>query len=73
MISYLVDPAFQGYGYGKVILEKGLERLKEQHHELKGTWGLVMNGNRASIKIFELLGFALTDDKEGILKFEKLL
>lgn len=73
MISYLIDPAFQGYGYGKVILEKGLERLKEQHPELKGTWGLVMNGNRASIKIFELLGFALTDDKERILKFEKLL
>ena len=73
MISYLVDPAFQGYGYGKIILEKGLERLKEQHPSIAGTYGLVMNGNRASIKIFELLGFTKTNDQEGILRFEKLL
>lgn len=73
MISYLVDPAFQGFGYGKVILEKGLERLKEQHPELTKTYGLVMNDNRASIKIFELLGFVKTEDKEGTLRFEKQL
>lgn len=73
VISYLIDPLFQSKGYGKIILEMGIERLKHRKEKVKKLVGFVLQENIASIKIFEKLGFAGTFGERMNLRFEKKL
>lgn len=61
VISYLLDPAFQGNGYGTMLLHKGIERLLENRifREKKMTeiTGFVLPANIPSIRSFEKLNF----------------
>jgi RimJ/RimL family protein N-acetyltransferase len=71
LISYLVDPAYHGKGYGKLILKLGIERLRAKRREVKRVYGYVQPSNIASIKIFEQLGFRKSTTNDNITKFEK--
>jgi RimJ/RimL family protein N-acetyltransferase len=73
MISYLIDPSLHGKGYGKIIIEVGIERLRHRKEKVKKVVGLVQQENMASIKIFEKLGFKSTLRENMNLKFEKEL
>lgn len=56
-ISYSVDAAFRGWGVGRKALEAVLKPLLEAQPDTVFT-ACVMLHNRASIRIFEQLGFA---------------
>lgn len=73
IISYLIDPDFQGKGYGKRILKEGVEKLKKIKPGVKKVCGFVKKENIASIKIFERLGYNQIMDDGKILKFERNL
>lgn len=73
LISYLIDSSFHGKGYGKIILENGIEKLKYRKKKVKKVFGFVQQENIASIKIFEKLGFRKTTGDDLNLKFEKEL
>lgn len=72
-ISYLIDPKFHGNGYGKIILNMALIRLKELGYSNLNIIGFVKGENIASVKIFENFDFKLTENKNNVLKFEKKL
>ena len=73
MISYLIDPLFHGIGYGKIILDKGLKKIKDRRKNVKKIYGLVQKDNIASIKIFEKLSFQNTSVNSTLYRFEKEL
>jgi len=74
LISYLVDPAYHGKGFGQLLLKKGIEWLlivnNPEMSPFKVITGLVMKTNIASVKSFERLGFMKTEDQDHY-KFEK--
>ena len=70
-INYLIDPDFTGKGLGTKILEGGMEKLKMEKPFINLVYGYVFKDNRASIKIFENLGFKMISEKGNDLKFEK--
>lgn len=72
-VSYLIEPAFHGKGYGKSILEMGLTKLQSIRRENLNIIGYVRSENIASVKIFEKLNFRLTENKNQVLKFEREL
>ena len=71
VISYLIDPEFHGSGFGKKILEEGIEQLK-----LDFQWntivGIVKDENIASLKIFRDLNFKEVVLNENTTKFKLL-
>lgn len=71
IISYLIDPDFQGKGYGKRILNEGVEHLKKIRPDVKKVYGFVKKENIVSIKIFEKLGYNQSLDDGKTLKYEK--
>jgi UDP-2,4-diacetamido-2,4,6-trideoxy-beta-L-altropyranose hydrolase len=74
MISYLLDPAFHGRGFGQILLKKGIEWLlnvyKQDLTPVNRISGQVMKTNIPSIKAFERLGFVMKEQME-YYKFEK--
>ena len=70
-ISYLIDPAYQGKGFGTEILNLGIKKNKEENSGLKTFYGYVLKNNYASIRIFEKLNFTKISENESELKFEK--
>lgn len=72
-ISYLIDPAFQGRGYGQLILILGIERLKQARAEVTMLRALVLNENFPSIKIFSNLRFQIAHKDSKQLEFIKKL
>lgn len=71
LISYLIDPTYQGKGYGKDILDYGVERLKVRRADVKKVVGFVQSQNGASIRIFEKLGFHQVAIDDSTCRFEK--
>jgi UDP-2,4-diacetamido-2,4,6-trideoxy-beta-L-altropyranose hydrolase len=69
-INYLVDPQYHGMGLGSILLKEGLTVLRKEFSEIKSVYGWVFQANIASVKIFEKLKFQLTEQKNGMLKFE---
>jgi UDP-2,4-diacetamido-2,4,6-trideoxy-beta-L-altropyranose hydrolase len=65
VISYLIDPKFQGQDLGLVGLKKGIATLINanifQLNKITLISGEVMKENIASLKAFEQLGFSKTD------------
>lgn len=72
MISYLIDPTMHGKGYGKIILNLGIERLHAYRSDVKRVYGFVHPENIASIKIFKQLGFIQSSSDTSSYRFEKL-
>ena len=68
LISYLIDPNFQGKGYGRQLLQKIEEIAKEK--SIRKLVGFVLTGNMASIKLFKCLNY-VEYKKEGEFIFEK--
>lgn len=58
LISYSIDKKYRGQGFGKLILTEGIKKLSAQFNNLD-LIGYVKNGNVASEKIFNGLGFIL--------------
>lgn len=72
-INYLIDPNFTGKGLGTAILEKGMEKLRSERPDLQLIYGLVLQENKASKRIFEKLSFEETLEDGTELKYEKKL
>lgn len=62
ILSYLIDPAHQGHGEGRRILQLGRDFLINDHPEVHQINAYVMNANRASVRIFEKEGYAKKED-----------
>ena len=73
LISYLIDPMFQGHGYGKTILKLGIEKLKSKRNNIKSAVGYVQKENISSMKIFENLEFQLVSKDLTSYRYEKTL
>jgi len=58
--NLLVDSNHQGKGYGKTILEMGIELLKKRRTEVRKAYGEVFPENIASLQIVDSLGFQIT-------------
>lgn len=69
-ISYALDPLHRGLGLGRPLMEAGIAELLKQ----KGAVNLeatVQSNNRASIKIFEYLGFSKIKSTNSSVTFIK--
>jgi UDP-2,4-diacetamido-2,4,6-trideoxy-beta-L-altropyranose hydrolase len=74
-ISYLLDSAYRGLGFGVILLANGIEEVtREIKNEItiKSLVGQVLKTNISSIKAFNRLGFIIDDCKEYFL-FKKAL
>jgi UDP-2,4-diacetamido-2,4,6-trideoxy-beta-L-altropyranose hydrolase len=67
-VSYLIDQRFRGCGFGKIILEKGIQQFLEENQDIKEVVGLVKNTNVPSIKAFNAIGFRETEYAENNVK-----
>ena len=72
VISYLIDSAFHGKGYGSWILKEGIDQLERdltissiQVHEIIGN---VIPSNTPSVKSFEKLNFGKTESA-GVITY----
>jgi len=76
-ISYLLDKSFRGKGIGTLLLQKGLEALKNQKLTVKKAIGYIQESNLASIAAFKKNHFTVNNTlpliKPGSLVFEKPL
>jgi len=68
IISYLIDSEHHGKGLGKEIIIKGIERLLSRRPEVSKISGEVDYENKASIHIFQTLGF-VESESDGHLKY----
>ena len=68
-ISYLIDPAFHGNGYGSELLRQGVKIAKENTN-IKNIIGEVMMENKASVKAFENLGFTIIGKTKGLIRYK---
>jgi RimJ/RimL family protein N-acetyltransferase len=68
LISYLLDPAFHGLGFGYKLLSLGLEAAKS-NPRIQNLEGMVDGENIASIKVFERLNFKLVEELEGLMTY----
>ncbi len=67
LISFLIDPDYQGKGYGKTIIRCGIQFLKNINTRIKRLNAEVLIENTASIKVFENIGFQRVDFQKHIL------
>ncbi len=59
---FIVDPAFQGLGLGKTLVEKAVEFCRSVHHRRIYLW--TFQGLEAARHIYEYQGFILTEERE---------
>jgi RimJ/RimL family protein N-acetyltransferase len=71
VISYLLAPDFHGKGYGTKLLELGMKTLLDDNDKVKVFLGKVIKENKASVYIFNKLGYLIKEEKESVLTFEK--
>ena len=57
ILNYSIAKEFRGFGYGKKIVELGIENLVNQKKEINTIEAHVKLNNQASQKIFHSLGF----------------
>lgn len=55
-----VDPAFQGRGIGRALMEAALQRIGGQ-----SAWTVVLEGNHPARRLYDSLGFKLVERFEG--------
>jgi RimJ/RimL family protein N-acetyltransferase len=71
MISYLIDSAFHGMGYGKWMLSGCMEYIKNHQLPITQLTGEVLKTNIASVKVFEKHNFRICKEDEQSLTFTK--
>lgn len=71
-LSYLIDSSLHGKGLGKIILSYGIGRLEKDRPDIKIVKGLVMQENKASIRIFESLNFEKEINKTNLVFYKKI-
>ncbi|WP_333875372.1 GNAT family N-acetyltransferase [Flavobacterium sp.] len=72
VISYLVDPKFQGKGLGRFLLFEGVKILLKEKPLAKIS-GMVFKENTASMKAFTQLGYHKIDQGDSFVYFEKII
>lgn len=72
-VSYLVNPDYHGRGWGIQILKKGIDELIAVNKAIVAVEGWVLPDNKASINIFEKLGFLPVETDSDNLKFRLAL
>ncbi|MEZ7500363.1 GNAT family N-acetyltransferase [Flavobacterium sp. Arc3] len=70
LLSFLLDPQFHGKGYGKGILEKGIEEVLKLK-ELSKIIGVVNIENIPSLKTFKSLEFQQVSEIDTYITYEK--
>ncbi|AWG23039.1 hypothetical protein FFWV33_16660 [Flavobacterium faecale] len=70
LLSFLLDPQFHGKGYGKIILEKGIEEVLKLK-ELYKIIGVVSIENIPSLKTFKSLEFQQVSEIDAYITYEK--
>jgi UDP-2,4-diacetamido-2,4,6-trideoxy-beta-L-altropyranose hydrolase len=68
LIGYSIDAAFRGLGLGKRLLAGALGRHAGEFSDF-AVYGLVKEGNPASCRVFEALGFSRTNAGEGVREY----
>ncbi|PSW18939.1 ribosomal-protein-alanine N-acetyltransferase [Photobacterium sanctipauli] len=63
LLNIAIDPAFQGKGFGKVLLEGFLAQLEQQQAE--EVWLEVRASNVCAYQLYEALGFNEINRREG--------
>ncbi len=71
-ISYLLDPTFHGMGLGVELLKAGVKKAKGIP-EVEYLKGVVLVGNKASIKAFQTCGFEKVSEYNGQITFQLLV
>ncbi len=71
MISYLIDSAFHGMGYGKLMLSGCMEYIKDHNLPITQLTGEVLKINTASVKVFEKLNFRNCEEGAQSINFIK--
>lgn len=72
VISYLIDPKFQGKGLGRFLLFEGVKILLKEKAIAKIS-GMVFKDNIASMKAFTHLGYSKIDKGESFVYFETII
>ncbi|WP_456371466.1 GNAT family N-acetyltransferase [Thermodesulfatator atlanticus] len=67
----VVDPAYQGRGIGKLLIQKALDFLSEKGFDRVALW--VGERNEDAKRFYEKLGFRVTDRQGAWLRMEKEL
>jgi RimJ/RimL family protein N-acetyltransferase len=62
LLSYLIDPAHQGKGEGRRILQLGKDYLQQERTDVHQINAYVMNSNEASVRIFEKEKYSKKED-----------
>ena len=70
LISYQIDPEFQGKKLGAKLLSMAIREIRIKHTEIERIAGYVMPENIASTKIFENLHFKCFEKRNDRLGFE---
>lgn len=70
LLSFLLNPKFQGKGYGKEILEKGCDELLKLKNLAK-IIGVVNTENIPSLKTFKSIGFNKVSEIDSYITFDK--
>jgi RimJ/RimL family protein N-acetyltransferase len=69
LISYLLDPSYFGLGLGTKLLEEGIAFCRNDCR-IKELIGMVMRQNKASIRVFEKLGFQVDSESADLLTYK---
>jgi RimJ/RimL family protein N-acetyltransferase len=72
LISYLIGSEFHGKGYGTKILQLVEKKFKEEYDSFT-LKGLVLEENKASVKIFEKLGYHVSLKLNGVSTYIKTI
>jgi RimJ/RimL family protein N-acetyltransferase len=72
-INYLINPKYFGKGFGTKILSEGEKFLKRDRPEIAAVFGIVMQENLASKRIFEKLKYKKVAESQQEIKYEKTL
>jgi len=73
VISYLVDPKFQGRGFGKFLISRGIIELSKRNSGVSSVIGRVTKENKSSARVFEALAFSKNIDNDGNFEFNKMI
>lgn len=69
VISLLLSPKYHGLGLGYKLLKEGVAMARREN-QIKTLFGDVKEENKASIRVFEKIGFRYANKGVGVVKFK---